>query len=238
MIAQPISTPIRAGTFWAEIGIVAGPAIVILVSGNYLIEENPFTLQIVSWFANMYMIGAVLILQRRAGGSLAEFGLIAVKFATPDILRLVGASLISFVLAAAAFVLGSIIMANITGIPEQADMSSYNFLSGNLPILIVSLTAVFIGSSFGEELIYRGFLITRLTRLLGNNKRATIIAVVISSMIFGLIHYTWGPMGIVQTAFMGAALATAWLKFRKNLWVVILAHAYMDFALLVQMYLS
>ena len=37
---------------------------------------------------------------------------------------------------------------------------------------------------------------------------------------------------------MGAALAVAWIKAKRNLWVVIIAHAYMDLILMVQMYLS
>jgi membrane protease YdiL (CAAX protease family) len=37
---------------------------------------------------------------------------------------------------------------------------------------------------------------------------------------------------------MGAALAISWLKAKKNLWVVILVHAYMDFILMMQIYLA
>ena len=73
---------------------------------------------------------------------------------------------------------------------------------------------------------------------MGGHKHAWIWAVVISSIVFGLAHYSWGPMGIGQTTFMGAALAIAWIKAKRNLWVVIIAHAYMDLILMVQMYLS
>jgi hypothetical protein len=97
-------------------------------------------------------------------------------------------------------------MANITGIPEGADMSSYQFLSGNLPMLLVSLIGVFIGSSFAEELLYRGFLTSRIEELLGNKHNSIWIAILISSIMFGFAHYEWGWMGIVQTTFMGAAL--------------------------------
>lgn len=54
---------------------------------------------------------------------------------------------------------GSIVAANLMTIPEGADMSGYNYLQGNLPMLLLALAGVYVVSSFGEEVIYRGFLI-------------------------------------------------------------------------------
>ena len=48
----------------------------------------------------------------------------------------------------------------------------------------------------------------------------------------------WGVMGIMQTTFMGLALGISYLLVKRNLWVLILAHAYMDTVLMVQMYLG
>ena len=45
-----------------------------------------------------------------------------------------------------------------------------------------------------------------------------------SSLVFGLIHYTWGAAGVVQTTFMGLALAVSYLLVRRNLWIPVLAH--------------
>ena len=75
-----------------------------------------------------------------------------------------------FVLALCGFVIGSIIMANITGIPESADMSGYAYLEDNIGMLFLSLAGVYIVSSFGEERIYRGFLINRILELGLNGK--------------------------------------------------------------------
>ena len=44
-------------------------------------------------------------------------------------------------------------------------MSSYEYLQGNLPMLLLSLAGVYIVSSFGEEVLYRGFLINRLAEI-------------------------------------------------------------------------
>ncbi len=52
----------------------------------------------------------------------------------------------------------------------------------------------------------------------------------------GLAHFDWGIVGIVQTAFMGLALAISYLVTKRNLWALVLAHACIDTLLLVQMY--
>ncbi len=69
-------------------------------------------------------------------------------------------------------------------------------------------------------------------------KAAWTMAVVISAVIFGLAHFDWGVVGIVQTTFMGLALAISYLVVKRNLWVLVLAHAYIDTLLLVQLYLG
>ena len=117
-------------------------------------------------------------------------------------------------------------------------MSGYEYFKDNIWMLILTLIGVYIASSFGEEVIYRAFLINRISEIGQNTKNATILAVVLSSIIFGLIHYDWGPMGIVQTGFMGLALGVCYIKLKKKLWTLVLAHAYMDTILMVQLYLA
>jgi len=85
-------------------------------------------------------------------------------------------------------------MANITGIPEGADMANYDYLKDNIGMLILSLIGVYIVSSFGEEVIYRAFLINRISELGLDAKKARIVAVILSAVIFGLIHYSWGVL--------------------------------------------
>ena len=72
---------------------------------------------------------------------------------------------------------------------------------------------------------------------MGGGAWATRAAVAASAIVFGLAHFDWGVVGMVQTGFMGLALGTSFLILRRNLWVLVLAHAYMDTLLLVQLYL-
>ena len=81
-------------------------------------------------------------------------------------------------------------------------------------------------------------LITRISKMGGNSKNWVKIAVLITAIIFGLAHFEWGLMGMVQTGFMGLTLGISFLFVKRNLWVLILAHAYMDAILMIQMYLG
>ncbi len=200
---------------------------------------NDFILkQTVLWIANILMLIYVWIGLKLRGESWQDFGLTFNPISWRGGIKVLLLSFLVLVLALAGFIIGSIIMANITGIPEGANMTGYDYLKDNIGMLLLTLAGVYIVSSFGEEVIYRGFLITRISQIGTDSKKATIIAIILSSIIFGLIHYSWGPMGMVQTGFMGLALGICYIKLKRRLWILILAHAYMDTILMIQMYMA
>ncbi len=220
----------------AEFLAVAGVAGVVILGGLPWAGEDPLARQGVVWVANVLMLVVVWVGLRLRGQSWAHFGLSFRPAGRRTVLRAIVQSLIVFVAAAAAFAVGAVVMANIVGMPEPADMSGYDFLRGNLPLFLLCLFGVYIVSSFGEEVIYRAFLINRIAELGSGGKAAWRLAVVLSAIAFGLVHYEWGPAGIVQTGLTGLALGIAYLVVGRNLWVNILAHAYLDTALLLPIY--
>jgi len=201
-------------------------------------SDNLIYNQAVIWIVYIIMFTMVWMGIRIRGENWQDFGLSFKKISLKGALRVFLLSLLVFVLGVAGFVIGSIIMANITGIPESADMSSYAFLKDNIWALFLSLASVYIISSFGEEVIFRAFLITRISELGLDSKFGRIVAVIISAVVFGFAHYSWGPVGVGQTAFMGLAMGFCYIYLKKRLWILIFAHAYMDTILLVQIYLA
>ena len=188
------------------------------------------------WAANLLMLAVIYSGLRWRGQSWAHLGL---NLGRPDLKSVsitILQSLPVFAVAVVAFAAGAILMANLAGIPEAADMSQYEYLRGNLAMTMLALGSVYVVSAFAEEVIYRGFLITRLNELAGNGKSASRFAVVVSSLIFGLVHSEWGVVGMVQASCMGLALGASYLIVKRNLWVIILAHGYMDTLLVLQMY--
>lgn len=222
-----------------EILLVFISAFSFIYLSKPFVGDDPILKQAAAWIANILMLILVWIGLKLRNQNWSYFGLTFNFISWKSTIKIFLLSLLVFILAIVGFVLGSVIMANITGIPDSADMSGYDYLKDNIGMLLLTLAGVYIVSSFGEEVIYRAFLITRISALgFESKKTANAIGILISSVVFGLVHYEWGPMGIVQTAFMGLAFGICYIKFKRRLWILILAHAYMDSILMVQMYLA
>jgi hypothetical protein len=221
-----------------ELLLVFLPAMCVISFAESWIGDNPIARQIVIWVAYVVMLATVYMALRVQGTNWSHLG-VSFKFAgwqtAGNTLR---QALIVFVCAAVAFAFGAVLMANIVGMPEGSDFQSYDYLQGNPGMLIVSLIAVYIASSFGEEVLFRGYLMTRCAEIFAGSKFAWRIAIAISTILFALIHYDWGISGIVQTGFMGFVLAYSYVRVNRNLWVNIIAHGIMDSILLVQLYLA
>ncbi len=221
-----------------EIVAVFAVALALIIGAGPLVGDSPLERMSVIAVAYMAMMVMVWLGLRLRGQSWEHFGLSFRLAGRRAIVVGVLQSLVVFIVVMAAFLVGAIVMANIVGMPEKADMSGYDFLRGNLPMLIVSLGVVYFVSAFGEEVIFRAFLINRIAELCAGGKAAWWLAVVLSAILFGLCHFAWGPAGIVQTGFMGLALGASYLFVGRNLWVTILTHVYMDTILIVPIYFS
>lgn len=91
----------------------------------------------------------------------------------------------------------------------------------HIPPLIAVLFSLFVG--LHEEILFRGFILSRLRALFGS----TVAAVIASSIVFGLLHGYQGAIGVVQTTTVGLVLATLAARFR-TIWPAILAHGLFD----------
>jgi membrane protease YdiL (CAAX protease family) len=90
-----------------------------------------------------------------------------------------------------------------------------------LPAWGAILFAMFVGVH--EELLFRGFILARLRALF----RSTSAAVAVTTAIFGALHASQGPIGIVQTGSVGLVLAVGAVRAR-SIWPVIVAHGIFD----------
>jgi membrane protease YdiL (CAAX protease family) len=221
-----------------EILLVFLPAFLFIKAMSSWVGEDAIRSLGVVWVANILMLAMVWTSLKLRGQSWKDLGFTFTRVSLPEGLRIFGLSLLVFIIGISGYLIGSMIMANITGIPESTDFSIYDYLKDNIGMLFISLAGVYIVSSFGEEVIYRAFLINRISELANSTKYSSVIAVILSSIFFGFVHYQWGPAGIVQTGFMGLAMGICYIKLKKRLWILILAHAYMDTVLLVQLYMA
>ena len=79
----------------------------------------------------------------------------------------------------------------------------------------------------GEELLYRGFLMDRLSRVSGLRNRMWLV-LVIQAALFGLPHIYQGWGGVLVTGLVGFFFGWLRLRMKGNLWACILAHAAVD----------
>lgn len=118
----------------------------------------------------------------------------------------------------------------------EIDQSRFNPLAGNLPLLLGSIIAAWTIIAFGEEMLWRAFLVTWLGDIFGQTRIGVVMSVVIASVAFGLAHYVEGPVGIVNTAAFGLVLATAYLE--TNLWVTIIPHGLLNTVRFAMLYFA
>ncbi|HVT28327.1 MAG TPA: CPBP family glutamic-type intramembrane protease [Lacipirellulaceae bacterium] len=92
----------------------------------------------------------------------------------------------------------------------------------------VALLALAVSIGLKEELIARAYLIPRLERLLGS----TFGSVVVSAVVFALLHWFRGAIIMWNAFLIGLIYGTAFVWTRR-LWPVVIAHALTDFAVLL-----
>jgi len=122
-------------------------------------------------------------------------------------------------------------------IPDP-DMSRYESISGNLGLAIAMAFLFPITASIPEEIIYRGFLMDRISSIFSQKKGVSIIAVFTQGIIFSLVHFQWGIGGMILTLSMGIIWGVAYLLCGRNLWVVILAHSGGHILFVIYLYLN
>lgn len=118
------------------------------------------------------------------------------------------------------------IVIRLTGNP--VDRSQFEVLRGNIPALITGLLVVWTLAAFGEELIFRGYLMNTLARAFRQEKTGWIAACIVNSVIFGIGHTYQGISGVILLAIVGLLYALFYLESGRNLWVPILMHGLYD----------
>ena len=146
--------------------------------------------------------------------------------------------LIALAAAAVRILLGQCVTDPLTAHywPAAIAPSGSNEITGHAMVALRWLLMVWTFAAFGEEVSYRGYLVTRAADVGGRSKTAYWIAVLIVSVLFGYGHYYKGPAGIVDSGVAGLVLGAAYLVSERNLWVCILAHGFIDTAMVIALF--
>ena len=112
--------------------------------------------------------------------------------------------------------------------PAAVGPSGFNEIAGHSLVALRWLLIVWTFAAFGEEVGYRGYLLTRAADVGGRSKPAYWAAVLVVSVLFGYGHFYKGPSGIADSGMAGLVLGAAYVLSGRNLWVCILAHGFID----------
>lgn len=99
---------------------------------------------------------------------------------------------------------------------------------GDWRSLLRWLLTVWIFVAFLEEVIYRGFLLGEISRLVGGGAVGAVVGLALSSIVFGASHWYQGRAGALSTTMVGALLGVLFIWSDYNLWLPILTHGVID----------
>jgi len=108
---------------------------------------------------------------------------------------------------------------------KPPDLDVFRELTGNLKQTLIFLALTWTLGAFGEEMVYRGYLMNRVAGLLNRTRHAWIVSLVAVHLAFGLAHAYQGVTGIIEESFAGLLLGVIYLGTGRNLAVPIIAHA-------------
>lgn len=121
---------------------------------------------------------------------------------------------------------------------KKANLSQFHDLTGNLKLTALYILLVWIVAAFGEEMIYRGYLMNRVADLLNRTSTAWIVSLIAIHVVFGLAHSYQGWTGVIDEGLMGVLLGVIYLGTGRNLAVAIVAHGVQDSIDLILIFLG
>lgn len=112
------------------------------------------------------------------------------------------------------------------------------FTANIFDILSLFIFTVLIGLS--EEFLCRGWIQNEMLERFGNNRKQVILSLILSGLLFGLMHISNFFLGqgaietiaqIIQTVAVGFLFGAIYYR-SKNIWLVVFLHAFWDFAVM------
>jgi CAAX protease family protein len=138
--------------------------------------------------------------------------------------------LIALVAAALRILLGQFVIEPVTAFfwPKPTAPALASEITGNAKMALFALLLVWTFAAFGEEIAYRGYLLTRAADIGKRSTAAYWIGIVLVSVLFGYGHYYKGASGVIDSGVAGLILGISYMLAGRNLWASIFAHGFID----------
>lgn len=212
-------------------------AVVLVVLGAVLLAPAPSSGPLAYLVTPLKMLAVVAVISMRLrarGAAWASLGL-----AWPDAVgRTLARVLLGYLgLAVIAGVLNVLVFPRL-GLAPGSQVAAFASLEGDTWKYLYWLAVAWTSAAIGEELVFRGFLQTRLEALLAGAPAAALLALLVQAVIFGFGHGYQGLGGVLLTSAAGLVLGAVRLAGRGNLAACILLHGLIDTISLTAVYLG
>ena len=121
---------------------------------------------------------------------------------------------------------------------QGPDLHEFQRLVGNTQLLIIALVLAWVLAAFGEEMVWRGYLLNRFAQVFGASIRQRtdspwrtsvwFASAILVSLLFGLAHFPQGSTGVIENIIDGAILVAVYFATNRNLLAPIIAHGIQD----------
>ena len=172
----------------------------------------------------LFLVGVAALWLRWSGEGWRTVGLRTPKSIGKIALLVMGGYL---AVGGAYAVLSGMILPALGAAPKTVE--SFSNLTGNTTLYLYLIFVVAWGSAaFGEELVFRGFLQSRLEKVFGSTRASAAIAVLVQAAIFGALHSYQGLGGVILAGTTGLIIGLIYIGGGRNLWAPILLHGLID----------
>jgi membrane protease YdiL (CAAX protease family) len=121
---------------------------------------------------------------------------------------------------------------------KQPDLEAFRSVTGHPLTLLAWIALVWPLAAFGEEMVYRGYLMNRVADLMNRTPAAWIVSLIAVHVAFGFAHAYQGITGILDEGLAGLLLGVIYLRSGRNLAVPIIAHGIQDTIDFILIYLG
>jgi membrane protease YdiL (CAAX protease family) len=111
---------------------------------------------------------------------------------------------------------------------KAPDLELFRALHGNFIWTLIALAGTWTLAAFGEEMVYRGYLMNRVADLMRPTRTAWGVSLIVVSCAFGAGHIDQGITGQLENMVDGLFLGAIYIACRQSLSVAILAHGVAD----------
>jgi len=119
---------------------------------------------------------------------------------------------------------------------QPIDYSVFDSYKGNLPGILSIFVYMLFSAAFGEEIVFRGYLMRQFTKFFGSSKISMVINILLFGALFGLSHAYQGITGMLFTGIIGMLFAVVFHIRKNDLWFNIALHGFIDTIALIYMY--